>query len=119
MAVLPSKFQQLATKLLGDTFGAFAKDLTLKRTVPAQYPSPSTTVEQTGKATTLETDFAKFDGELIQTGDIIVVTEFQQWTTVKPRTDLTSVTYDGKAYQIVNYQADPAEATYTIQLRPL
>lgn len=119
MAVLPSKFQKLATKLLGDTFGAFGKTLTLKKTVPAEYPNPSTTVTESHTAVLLESDFAKFDGEAIQIGDIVVTTEYQQWVTVQPRTDLTSVEFDGVAYQIINYQSDPADATYTIQLRPM
>lgn len=118
MAVTPDKFQQLATKLLDDTFGSFKKPLTLKETVPAQYPDPSTTVGQTNGAIQLESDFNKFDGQLIQVGDIMVITKYQDWTTVKPRTDLTSVNFDGIECQIMNYQSDPADATYTIQLRP-
>lgn len=119
MSVSPSKFQQLATKLLGDTFGDFAKDLTLKQVIPAEYPNPSKTASQTGKAIATEVDFRKFDGQLIQQGDIFIITEFQYWTEVKPRTDLSSVVFDGVACQIINYQSDPADANYTIQLRPL
>ena len=118
MAVEQAKFQTLANKLLADTFGDFARTLTLKETVEAQYPDPVTEIEQSGQATRIESQSSKFDAEQIQVGDIVVITEYQQWTTVKPRTDLTSVVFDGIPCQILDYEADPANATYQIQLRP-
>lgn len=118
MAVTPDKFQQLAKKLLDDTFGAFAGVLKLKETIPAQYPDPTTTLEQAGSATRLEAKYSKFDAQQIQVGDIVVVSKYQQWTTVKPRADLTSVEFDGVECQILGLEPDPANATYQIQLRP-
>ena len=119
MSVSPSKFQQLADKLFDDTFAPFRKTLTLTKNIPAEYPNPSTTLNESHTAIKQEESFSKFDGQAIQIGDIMVLTKYQQWVTVKPEVDDVQAEFDGIKCQIINYQSDPADATYTIQLRPL
>jgi hypothetical protein len=117
MAVTQAQFQQLADKLINDTFADFRYPLELVN-AGSYDPINGTTPgdSQTVQGIRLNYSESQFDGVNIRVGDFKILVE-KQPIIIEVRADSTSATFNGKAIDILSPKFDPAEATIIFQAR--
>lgn len=123
MAVLPQTFINLASKLIGDTFSAFAASCVFTQDMgwdeDLQQPAQRT---KTIPMIRLEYEHTQYDGSLIKIGDYMLIGEYQKlnegefW---EPSPDNTRTLHDGIAGEVKAFNTDPAKAAMIIQVRAL
>ena len=114
MSVTKLKFQNLATKLVSNTFVDFQKELVFRRFTNA-YPGGSWADIDTGTGIDTDIDLKMFNEKSVEVGDIMLVTNVQQWTEVPTIAD--ELRFNGIEYTIVDIKKDPANAAYFFAAR--
>lgn len=116
MPTLKSEFQELAVELINDEFADFKRDFSIKKNVGYDPISDTETtfIANTGATPidikTAEQVFSNVTAEdiyLVILNDSIVPNDFNASYYCE---------YDGLEYQIVDVQADPADAAYFIRI---
>ena len=112
-------FQNLANKLINQTFGDFRDPVVLQQVV-SDYATQSDTIAAFDNTfgIRLEYNKAEVDGQSIQQGDYKVLIE-QQPLAVDVRADNVKMTFNSKAVDIISVSEDAARAVYTLQVRDL
>ena len=116
MAVAAGTFKAIANNLVGDTFAAFAKVLTMRTANSVIYGSAQTYTSEAGTGIALSLDYSALNNQLIEVGDIEIVTNASQWTT-DPEGDNVDIIFDGVVHQIILVQKDADNAAYFIFAR--
>jgi hypothetical protein len=100
--------------IVGKSLDFLMSDMTLKRRIPA-----ALTTYQSWKARGLVTNYTGLDrlNTEIQAGDRKILILQLSLTATAPQTNDQLITSEGKTFIIVNVQADPANATWTLQGR--
>jgi len=101
--------------------GDIAQTATYRRSTTTYVPSTGGTTA-TNSDTTITAIFTRFSELEIQRSVGMQVTDQkmivqQSSLTVTPNLQTDHIVYGGKTYNIVNFNPDPAGATYTFQLR--
>jgi len=116
MPLSAGTFKRMADKLVTKDFGAFQKPLVIKTADPVSYGSDQTYSEESGTAIEISISEKQFSGKLIEIGDIRVVTNANQWTSI-PTVDDTSVNFDNNEYNVLLVKKDADNAAYFITMR--
>lgn len=116
MAVAADTFKTIANNLVTDTFAAFAKVLVMRSADSVTYGSAQTYTSETGTGIASNLDYSAFNNELIEAGDLRIVTNASQWTT-NPEADNVDITFDDVAYQIILVEKDADNAAYFLTVR--
>lgn len=116
MAIAADTFKTLANNLVTDTFSAFAKVLIMRTAAAVTYGSAQTYTTETGTGIALSLDYSAFNNQLIESGDLRIVTNASQWTT-DPEADNIDITFDGVAYSIILVEKDADSAAYFLTVR--
>lgn len=119
MATQPSEFIGIAAELIGDEFAPFASDAVINQTTGFDYATQTNTAQtQTQPMIRLEYSTKQVDGQLIKTGDVMLMGEYQlfDW---EPSPDNTEVVYRSVTYELIMVPSiDPASATIILHCRP-
>lgn len=112
-------FQNLANKLINQTFGDFRDPVVLKQ-VDSDYDTQQDTIIALDNTYGIRLEYSKneFNGQSVQIGDYKVIIE-QQPLVVDVRADNTVMTFNNKAVDIISVSEDAARAAYTLQVRDL
>ena len=116
MSLSAGTFKAIANNLVGDTFAAFAKVLTMRTANTVTYGSAQTYTSEIGTGVALSLDYSALNNQLIEAGDIKIVTNASQWTT-DPKGDNVDIIFDGVVHQIILVQKDADNAAYFIFAR--
>ena len=98
------------------TFKAIANVLVMRTANTVTYGTAQTYAKETGTGVEGELNFSALNNQLIQAGDIEVITNASQWTT-NPEGDNVDIIFDGVVHQIILVQKDADNAAYFIFAR--
>lgn len=118
MALTRVGFQQLAAKLINETFGDFRDPVVLTQDGTFDYDTQTSIPGATDntQGIRVEYDKSQVDGSSIQVGDYLVKV-LQQGLTVDVRADDVSMTFNGVEVTIQSVSEDAARAVYDLQVR--
>lgn len=113
-----ASFQNLANKLINNTFSDFRDTAVFELVGEQDYDTQIAPIESTTTTTGIRLEYNKtqFDNQSIQSGDYKVVLE-QQPIDFDVRADNVNLTFNSKAVEIISVVEDAARAVYTLQVR--
>lgn len=120
---MPELFGIDIAALVAQEIGPGLKDVTLSVVTPGiRNPNEptagvnSTIVSHIGKGVVLDYEDSEVDGTIVQRGDRQVLLIADTFPNVVPSTT-DRITAEGRTYNVINIERDPAAATYTCQVR--
>ena len=113
-----ASFQNLASKLINQTFGDFRDPVVFDLMGEVNYSTQVAPIDSTTttKGIRLEYTKSQFGGQSVEVGDYKVLVE-QQTVDFDVRADNVNMVFNGKAVSIINVGEDAARAVYTLQVR--
>lgn len=119
MAITPESAAAIAARLIGNRFASLSYDAVINQTTGFDYATQTNTTQtQTQPMIRLEYSTKQVDGQLIKTGDVMLIGEYQlfDW---EPSPDNTEVVYRSVTYELIMVPSiDPASATIILHCRP-
>lgn len=111
-------FQNLANKLINNTFADFRDVVTFSLVGEFDYDTQVETITSTDTTKGIRLEFSKtqFTNSNIEIGDYKIVLE-QQPVTIDIRADNVNMTFNSKNVEIIQVEEDAARAAYTIHVR--
>lgn len=116
MQVPANTFNNIANNLVTNVFAAFAKPLVISSAGSVDYGVDQVYLTETGTAIEIAIESKDFDNQLIEIGDVKIVTNADQWTT-KPHVDSSSLNFNGSEYNIILVEEDADDAAFFITCR--
>lgn len=119
MAITPETAAATAARLIAGKFASFRHDAVINQTTGFDYATQTNTTQtQTQPMIRLEYSTKQVDGQLIKTGDVMLIGEYQlfDW---EPSPDNTEVVYRSVTYELIMVPSiDPADASIILHCRP-
>lgn len=116
MTTTRQEFIDLAAELF-EEFDDFASDAVITQKTAFTYATQAaTSTSQTVGMIRTEFKESQINGELIKTGDYMLIGQYADLTFI-PSPDNTTLTHDSIASRVINIDIDPAKAAFILHVR--
>lgn len=112
-------FKRLAKGLINNTFADFRVSCAFELLGDYDPVTESNAAPLSDTILCIREEFKAYqiDGQIVQVNDFKILAEFDNFTSLSPRTDGVLVTVNGLSCSIISAPLDAADAVYTIHMR--